>query len=232
MNAKLEKRILGRDGALRRPRRRAQRQATENERSKCLSYHDRSALRFAPGGAAAARQPYQPHLEAGFNPKPVGNRVFWLNDCFIGGFTRNCGQSDANCGQFHCKCGRSDVKCGQSDINCGQSEGNCERFDTDCVQPDGNCDESDCSGGRPVRVCGRLARNFSWDYLVHKQSRWGASLRARRRLAPHAFGGQRTARPTRFASFVCQPDNPNFSRFTHSTTHFSPKKGLPHETVH
>jgi hypothetical protein len=50
--------ILGREGALRRPRCRAQRQATEPD---CQSARlgSRSALRFAPGGdSAAARCPY------------------------------------------------------------------------------------------------------------------------------------------------------------------------------
>ena len=49
----------GRDGALRRPRRRAQRQATE-PRARRMIYHVRSALRFAPGGDGAAQRPYPP----------------------------------------------------------------------------------------------------------------------------------------------------------------------------
>jgi len=62
-----EESCVGRDIALRCPRRRAQRQATLGDgRGACLA-NIRSALRFAPGGDIAARCPY---------PKKRGGKIF------------------------------------------------------------------------------------------------------------------------------------------------------------
>jgi hypothetical protein len=58
----------------------------------------------------------------------------------------------------------------------------------------------------PIMIA--FATEGFWDCVFDKLSGWGVSLRARRRLPINASGGQRTARPTSFATLVFQLHNP------------------------